>query len=248
MLFIIWKHLQEISAFYFDSALTGSLTLGTGLKTIGGSAFASVPFTGTLTIPSAVTAIGEGAFYNNNFSAIASSATGFTVSDYILYDETASGQIKAHTSARGYSGTLTFKAGITSILAFCLYNNDNRTGAIVIPYTITAIGEQAFYDCIGFNSTVTIGDAANGSGLTSIGYYAFTNLPNITGYNIYRTPAPSCNSSFHNYAKPLHVKSGATGYDVLPWTDTNIFSIIIDDLTTTTTTTTSEPTTTTTTT
>ena len=224
------------TAFYNNTARTGTLTLGTGLKTIGGAAFGNVPFTGTLTIPSLVTAIGEGAFYNNNFTAIASSATGFTVYDYVLYDETASGQIKAHTSARGYAGTLTFKAGTTSILLYCLYNNDNRTGAIVIPYTVTAIGQQAFDDCAGFNSTATIGDATNGSGLTTVGYLAFRSCPNITGWNIYRTPAPTCNSSFSSYAKPLHVKSGATGYDVTPatnaapWTNTAIFSSITYDL------------------
>ena len=224
------------TAFCNNTSRTGTLTLGTGTKTIGGQAFGNVPFSGTLTIPSAVTAIGEGAFWNNNFTAIASSATGFTVYDYVLYDETASGQIKAHTSARGYAGTLTFKAGTTSILLYCLYNNDNRTGAIVIPYTVTAIGQQAFDDCSGFNSTATIGDATNGSGLTSIGFAAFRGCPNITGWNIYRTPAPTCNQSFSNYAKPLHVKSGATGYDVTPatnaapWTNTAIFSSVTYDL------------------
>ena len=235
---VIPNSVETIAAYAFqgDTAVTGMLTLGTGLKTIGGLAFGGVPFTGTLTIPSAVTAIGEGAFYNNNFTAIASSATGFTVYDYVLYDETASGQIKAHTSARGYAGTLTFKAGVTSILLYCLYNNDNRTGAIVIPYTVTAIGQQAFDDCGGFNSTATIGDATNGSALATIGAYAFRSCPNITRWNIYRTPAPTCNNSFSAYAKPLHVKSGATGYDVTPataaapWTNTAIFSSVTYDL------------------
>ncbi len=31
-------------------------------------------------------------------------------------------------------------------------------------------------------------------------------------------------------ARPLHVKNGATGYNVAPWTDTSIFSSIIYDL------------------
>ena len=224
------------TAFYNNTARTGTLTLGTGVKTIGTQAFGNTPMTGTLSIPSLVTAIGEGAFWNNNFSAISSAASGFTVSDYVLYDETASGQIKAHTSARGYAGTLTFKAGTTSILLYCLYNNDNRTGVIVIPYTVTAIGQEAFRNCSGFNNTVTIGDTTNGSSLTTIGTYAFIESPNITGWNIYRTPAPTCNSSFNAYAKPLHVKSGATGYDITPatnaapWTNTAIFSSVTYDL------------------
>lgn len=228
-----------VNAFYGNSATNGTLTLGTGLKTIGAQAFAFNPLTGTLTIPSAVTAIGEAAFVNNNFSAVASSALGFTVSDYVLYDETVSAQIKAHTSVRGYSGTLTFKAGTTSILSFCFYDNDNRSGAIVIPYTVTAIGQQAFQGCGGFNAAVVIGDGTNGSALTTIGYLAFYDVDNVTRYDFYRTPAPLCNTagSFGaSPAKELHITSGATGYDVTPataaapWTNTAIFSSVTADL------------------
>jgi hypothetical protein len=224
------------TAFYNNTARTGTLTLGTGLKTIGGQAFAFNPLTGTLTIPSAVTAIGEGAFCNNNFLAVASSASGFTVSDYVLYDETVSGQIKAHTSVRGYSGTLTLKAGTTSVLLYCFYDNDSRSGAITIPYTVTAIGQQAFDNCGGFNDSVTIGDGTNDSALTSIGYLAFRSCANITRWNIYAMTAPTCSSSFSNYAKELHIQSGTTGYDVTPataaapWTNTAIFSSVTADL------------------
>lgn len=228
-----------VNAFYGNSATNGTLTLGTGLKIIGVSAFYNNPFTGTLTIPSAVTAIGEGAFCNNNFSAVASSASGFTVSDYVLYDETVSAQIKAHTSVRGYSGTLTFKAGTTSILSFCFHDNDNRSGAIVIPYTVTAIGQEAFRGCGGFNAAVTIGDGTNGSELTTIGYLAFYDVDNVTRYDFYRTPAPLCNTSGSfgaSPAKELHITSGATGYNVTPatntapWTNTAVFSSVTADL------------------
>lgn len=227
------------TAFYNNTARTGILTLGTGVKTIGGQAFGFTPMTGTLSIPSLVTAIGEGAFWNNNFSAVSSAASGFTVSDYVLYDETASGQIKAHTSARGYSGTLTFKTGTTSILYTCFYNHRNRTGAITIPYTVTAIGDQAFRSSTGFNGAVTVGDATNGSLLTSIGSQAFYDVDNVTKYYFYRTPAPSCNTSGSfgaSPAKELHVKSGATGYNITPatnaapWTNTAIFSSVAYDL------------------
>lgn len=243
---VIPNSVETIGAnvFFGSVNVTGTLTLGTGLKTIGGLAFGIVPFTGTLAIPSLVTSIGENAFRNNNFSAVSSAASGFTVSDYVLYDETVSGQIKAHTSARGYSGTLTFKAGTTSILSSCLFNNDNRTGAIVIPYTVTAIGQNAFDDCGGFNSTATIGDGTNGSALATIAAYAFRNCPNITLWNFYNNSsksqiAPTCSTAtFGNYAKQLHIltTNAPAGFATTPatvaapWTNTAIFSSIIADL------------------
>ena len=53
----------------------------------------------------------------------------------------------------------------------------------------------------------------------------------ITNYYIYRSTAPTVSGTpFDNYAKPLHVPVGATGYDVTPWTNTAIFSSVTADL------------------
>lgn len=58
------------SAFVNDIALTGTLTIGNSVQTIGDSAFSGCKFTGKLTIPDSVISIGDSAFTNNKFSEI----------------------------------------------------------------------------------------------------------------------------------------------------------------------------------
>lgn len=55
--------------------------------------------------------------------------------------------------------------------------------------------------------------------------------PAIAVYNFYRATAPTVSGTpFGNYAKPLHVPVSNSGYNVAPWTNTAIFSSIINDL------------------
>lgn len=66
--------------------------------------------------------------------------------------------------------------------------------------------------------------------VTHIGVYAFWGN-SIVKYNSYAMVAPSVDSpAFSYYSVPLHVKAGATGYDVAPWNNTSIFSSVIYDL------------------
>lgn len=58
------------SAFANDTALTGTLTIGNSVQTIGDSAFSGCKFTGKLTIPDSVISIGDSVFTNNRFSEI----------------------------------------------------------------------------------------------------------------------------------------------------------------------------------
>lgn len=58
------------AAFVNDTALTGTLTIGNSVQTIGDSAFSGCKFTGKLTIPDSVISIGDNAFTNNKFSEI----------------------------------------------------------------------------------------------------------------------------------------------------------------------------------
>lgn len=53
----------------------------------------------------------------------------------------------------------------------------------------------------------------------------------LTVYNFYQATAPTVSGTpFSDYAKPLHVPASNSGYDVAPWTNTAIFSSIINDL------------------
>ena len=64
-----------------------------------------------------------------------------------------------------------------------------------------------------------------------MGIFVFAYCGLISEWHILSSVAPAVQlSTWGNYAKPLHVKIGATGYNVAPWTDTAIFSSIIYDL------------------
>lgn len=53
----------------------------------------------------------------------------------------------------------------------------------------------------------------------------------LTVYNFYPLTAPTVSGTpFGNYAKPLHVPVGNSGYNVAPWTNTAIFSSVTYDL------------------
>ena len=86
--------------------------------------------------------------------------------------------------------------------------------------------QTPFSYCSKLNGIATIG-----SGITTIGSLSFYSMTSVTEWRILSSVAPSVGSgAWSNYAKPLHVKIGATGYNVAPWTDTTIFSSIIYDL------------------
>ena len=119
--------------------------------------------------------------------------------------------------------------------------------------SITTISNQDFYDYSGLiiegvltinNIVTTIGNSAFsrakaitkivvGSSVSSIGTYSFAGMSKVTSVYCYATSAPTVGTggfALNGIARPLHVKIGATGYNVAPWTDTTIFSSIIYDL------------------
>ena len=81
----------------------------------------------------------------------------------------------------------------------------------------------------GYKEVVTV--AGESSGITTINNYSFDSMTLVTEWRILSTVAPAVQANtWGNYAKPLHVKIGATGYNVAPFTNTAIFSSIIYDL------------------
>ena len=236
-------------AFQDCKGLTGTLTIPSYVTTISIAAFANCTnLTGTLTIPSSVTTIGGAAFSSIPFTHLISNSSFFEVYDEVLY--TTTGSITAIYSAKGYSGTLTLKSNVVIIGDNCFNGNNLRTGSLTIPNSVTTIGVSAFYSCTGLTGSLTIpnsvttigasafygynkfsGIATIGSGITTIGVSAFYYIKTITEWRILSSVAPSVQSpTWSSYAKSLHVKIGATGYNVAPWTNTAIFSSIIYDL------------------
>ncbi len=148
---------------------TATNTLIQGCKTtvipnsvtsIGGWAFSGCTGLTSITIPESVTSIGDEAFYNV---------------PNIVYNGTATGSPWGARSMNGYvDGYLVYADATKTTLLAC---SNVATGAIVIPNSVTSIGDKAFYRCTRLTS-VTIPNS-----VTSIGYSAFldcTGLASIT--------------------------------------------------------------------
>jgi hypothetical protein len=134
--------------------------------------------------------------------------------------------INAFYGCKGLTGTLTIPNSVTTIGNQAFANCKGLTGSLTIPNSVTTIGDGAFQSCNKLNGIATIG-----SGITTIGYSGFYPIPLVTEWHILSLVAPSVQiNTWGNYAKPLHVKIGATGYNVAPFTNTEIFSSIIYDL------------------
>ena len=174
-------------AFYGCSGLT-SLTIPSGVTSIGNGAFSGCSGLTSLTIPSGVTSIDNGAFYG------CSGLTSLTIPSGVT-------SIRDYAFA-GCSGliSLTIPSGVTWIGQSAFEGCSGLT-SLTIPSSVTSIGWYAFYGCSGLTnlplpSSVTwIGDDAFGgcsgltsltipSSVTSIGNYAFVGCSGLTSLTI----------------------------------------------------------------
>ncbi|MBR6272929.1 MAG: leucine-rich repeat protein, partial [Bacteroidales bacterium] len=179
-------------AFYNCSGFTGTLTIPNSVTTIGNYAFSNCSgFTGTLTIPNSLTTIGNYAFYNcSGFTGTLTipsgltqmglgafqNCTGFT---QVNYNATNCSDVADPTNSttgtfNGCGGTLTIGDNVERIPKN-MFRKSSFTGTLIIPNSVTTIGDFAFYSCSGFTGSLTLPNA-----LTSIGFSAFAHC-NFTG-------------------------------------------------------------------
>ncbi|GHS85454.1 hypothetical protein FACS1894201_05160 [Bacteroidia bacterium] len=225
----------------YPTGKTGAFTIPYGVMSIGSSAFYSCSDLTSVEIPNSVTSIGDQAFYScsgltsveipNSVTSIGDQAfqncsglTSVTIGNSVT-------SIRSYTFS-GCSGLTTFNVGSGNIR----YSSENgvvyskakdtivayptgKTGAFTIPNSVTSIGDQAFYSCIGLtsveipNSVTSIGSSAFSgcSGLTSveipnsvtsIGNYAFSGCNGLStvNYNAKNIPnfSSASNSPFYN--------------------------------------------------
>ena len=153
-------------AFKFCSGLT-SVTIGNRVTSIGNEAFYWCNKLTSVTIPNSVTSIGSNAFYD------CSGLTSVHISDIAKWCAISFGDYDANPLMYAHN----------------LYVNGELVKDLIIPDSVTSIGDWAFYGCTGLTS-VTIPNS-----VTSIGGFAFSGCSGLTSITI-----PNSLTSIGDYA------------------------------------------------
>ena len=220
----------ESGAFQNCSGFTGSLIIPNTVSYIGGWAFwGCTGLNGTLTISPAVEEIGSNAFSNTGFTTLNYNAVNCQFGYY--YNGGSWFEYSPAISDCPSLTTLNIGEGVESISIMAFKDLVTLTGTLTLPNSLITIGDQAFYNCYGFegivmgNSVETIGSEAfrNCGGfrgeltlpetLQSVGNHAFASCDEITTitYNaINCTEMGNAQSPvFYDCASVAHINIGA---------------------------------------
>ena len=178
---------------YSNRAYIKTVTINSGVTSIGKNAFKYCYNLKTINISDSVTSIGEDAFGNcQSISSISvdSANACYTTDGYgVLFDKNKTNLIK-YPSANTRT-TYTIPSSVTSISNYAFWECDSITG-ITIPSNVKSIGVTAFGMCSNL-SKVTLN-----YGLTTICDSAFSNCTSLTSISIPDSVTTIGSSAFYN--------------------------------------------------
>lgn len=153
-------------AFRSNTRLTGSLTIGNSVRTIGEQAFyRCTGLNGTLTIGNSVESIGDEAFYECALTGSVTIPNSVrTIGEKVFYNCT------------GLNGSLTIGNSVETIGKGAFERCSNLTGSLSIPNSVKTIGDGAFLSCSQLNGTLTIGNSVE-----TIEIWAFCGCEKLSG-------------------------------------------------------------------
>ena len=200
---IIPNTVTEIKACAFSgcTSLT-SVEIPSSVTTIKSNAFHGCTSLTSVEIPSSVTTIKSNAFYGcTSLTSVEIPSSVTTIESYAFYGCTS-------LTSVNYLGTIEQWCNISFSSSSTanplnngakLYLNGALVTDLLIPNTVTSIGDYAFWGCTSLES-ITIPNS-----VTSIGYYAFYGCTSLTSVNYLGTIEQWCNISFDgSYANPLY--------------------------------------------